>query len=248
MINNLNFNLFIYSKFFILSIYYKKMPGRKKSRKTGKSLSKKVSKLTKKVNEIIGSTETKTHEYAVHYNVSTAEQELWLVDQIQQGTGVGQRIGDEICLKSCSLNMRVGIDPTSVSPDSINDVRIMLIKTQFVQGVTLDAFLEDDSTGNFMISPYKINPPFKYKIIFDKKFHNLGYQLAESGDATYPTKTVARQHYRNININLKDHIQKYETGSPDLREESYLLILKSDSSVISHPRVDIYVRVRYQDL
>lgn len=224
------------------------MPKKTKSRKTNKSLSSKVKKLTKKVNNIISATETKTHEYTVHYSVSTTPTELWLVDQINQGTNIGERIGDEICLKSATLNMRVGIDPTALSPDSINDIRMLLIKTQHVAGVSLDAFLEDDSTGNFMLSPYKINPPFKYKVIFDKKFRNLGYQLAESGDATSPTKTVAKQHYRDVTINLKNFIQKYEPGTNNLREQSYLLIMKSDSNVISHPKVDCFVRIRYQDL
>lgn len=221
----------------------------KRRGKKSASLSKKLSKLSKKVTAMETATETKTHEYTVHYNVSTSEQSLWLVNEIAQGTGIGQRIGDEICLKSATLNMRVGIDPTSVSPDSINDIRMILLKTQWVADQeTLGSYLEDDSTSNFMLSPYKINPPYKYKVIFDRKFSNLGYQLAESGDSTYPTKTVAKQRYSNITVNLKDYIQKYDPASNDVRGESFLLIMKSDSSVISHPRVDIYVRVRYQDL
>lgn len=219
----------------------------KKSRKTSKSLNAKVKKLTKKVNGIINQTETKTHSYSVHYNLSSSEQDLWLVDQIAQGTGLGQRVGDEIVLKSATLNMRVGIDPLAALPDAINDIRIILVKTHSRYPITLNEVLEDSTTGNFMLSPYKINPPYKYKVIFDKKFANLGYQLAESGDATYPTKTVAKQHYRNISINFKDHIQKYDPTSNSLREESYCLIMKSDSTVVSHPKVDMLVRVRYQD-
>lgn len=218
-----------------------------KSRKTSKSLSSKVKKLTKKVNGIINQTETKIHSYSVHYSVSTTEQDLWLVDQIAQGTGVGQRVGDEIVLKSATINMRVGIDPGATAPDAINDIRMILVKTHSRYPITLNEILEDSTTGNFMLSPYKINPPFKYKIIFDKKFANLGYQLAESGDATYPTKTVAKQHYRNVTINLKDHIQKYDPTSNSLREDSYCLIMKSDSGFVSHPKVDLLVRVRYQD-
>lgn len=217
-------------------------------KRKSKSLTKKVNNLEKKVNNIVKATELKTHEYSIHVNISTAEYELWLVDQISQGTDVGQRIGNEICLKSLQLNMKVGIDQTGVSPDSINNIRILLVKTQHVAGVTMDAFLEDTSTGNFMISPYKINPPFKYKIIKDLKFRNLGYQLAESGDATSPTKTVARPVYRNVAINCKNFVQHFEPASTNLREESYLLIAKSDSSVITHPRIDAFIRAKFSDL
>jgi hypothetical protein len=220
-----------------------------RTRKQNKSLSNKVSKLTRKVNQMVGSTEQKVHEYTVHYNISTAEQKLWLVDQITEGTAIGQRIGDEITLKNISLNLRVGIDPTALSPDSINNIRFLLVKTQWIGGsATMDAFLEDTSTGNFMMSPYKINPPFKYKVILDKKFTNLGYQLSYASGSPAALTSVPKTLYRSYNINTKNHTQKYEPGTSDLREESYVLFIKSDSNVVSHPRIDMYVRARYTDL
>lgn len=224
------------------------MPRRNRSRKGKRSLNAKVNNLSKKVNSIVKATEQKTHEYTFTSIVSTSGDHVWLVEQIHQGTSAGQRIGNEITLKNISLNMRITIDPAGSLPDNINDMRVLLIKTKYDPSPILDNYLEDVSAGNFMLSPYKINPPNKYKILYDRKFPNLGYQLGKSGDSTTPTITVPKQLYRTVNINLKNMNQSYDFTTANPKEETLLLFLMSDSSVISHPKFDCYCRVRYTDV
>lgn len=219
-----------------------------KHRRSRKTLSSKVNNLSKKVNSIVKATETKTHEYTFTSIVSTSGDHVWLVEQIHNGTSAGQRIGDVITLKNLQLNFRVSIDPAGSLPDNINDMRILIIKTKYEASPILDNYLEDVSAGNFMLSPYKINPPNSYKILYDRKFANLGWQLGKSGDSTTPTVTVPRQVYRSVNINLKNMNQAYDFTTANPKEETLLLFLMSDSSVISHPKFDCYCRVRYQDL
>lgn len=224
------------------------MSKRNGKRRSKKSLSSKVNNLSKKVNSIVKATENKTHEYTFTSIVSTSGDHVWLVEQIHNGTAAGQRIGNEITLKNLTLNFRISIDPAASVPDNINDMRVLIIKTKYEASPILDNYLENVSSNNFMLSPYKINPPNSYKILYDRKFANLGWQLGASGDSTTPTVTVPRAVYRSININLKNMKQAYDFTTANPKEETLLLFLMSDSSVISHPKFDCYCRVRYQDL
>ena len=156
--------------------------------------------------------------------------------QIAQGETSAQRTGDQVCLRSCQLNM------TIVRGDSTNILRIMLVATPSTSNLVLSDVLQyANLTSNGMLpfsSPYKTQPTTAektYKVLFDKVY-NVGTDV----------DTIVDKNL--IQFGKKGKMLNFNSAS-SVAPENYnvSLLYISDSSASGHPTISYNFRTKFQD-
>jgi len=216
-----------------------------RKRKNNRKLT--LSKVNKKLNNLIGSVEIKQCLSA--YQTSVTQTPIFYdfnIPTIAQGTGEQERVGEKIHLTKLQTKIQLQIGNSGISPnDSHNQVRLMVILYQAIQGAhpTMDDIMQSPSTGNsimFMNSLYKKNPAFKYRVLYDK-LHNL-YWTNNSG------ATGGAPKVKNINIVRKINQEIHFDGQALPTGWLPCLLIASDSGAATHPEFSFNARLSYKDL
>lgn len=222
---------------------------RKKNNKRSKLT---LSKVNKKLNNLIGSVETKqvlqNNDMSSMY--TTPSYYDFNVPTITQGTHeLGERVGDKILLTKlqCKIQLQIGENLTTSLNDNYNQCRLIMILYQTQQGVhpTMDDILQEPSTAGkpvlVMNSLYKKNPKFKYRVLYDK-IHNL-YWRNSSG------ATGGAVNIKNINIVRRLNQEIHFSGAAALPTGWVpALLVASDSAAVQHPLISYCSRVSYKDI
>lgn len=210
-----------------------------------------LSKVNKKLNNLIGSVEQKQvmQNYEKVSMTTTPTYYAFNIPNITQGPGeLQERVGDKILLKKIQVKMQlqIGENLTTSLNDNYNQCRIILILYQTQQGVhpTMDDILNEQSTSGapilVMNSLYKKSPKFKYRVLYDK-VHNLYWR--NSSGATGGAVSI-----KNINIVRKLNQEIHYDGAAVPAGWVPALLVASDSAAVQHPYLSYCSRITYTDI
>jgi hypothetical protein len=169
--------------------------------------------------------------------ISTTPYVNYPMFQLAQGDGEGQRIGDQVNLKSmnCSLSLTRG--------DSANIVRLIIAATPDDTHLVASDILEysNQTTYGEMVfsSPYRRRASTAakgYQILFDKVY-NISADVTTMVD-----KFMAKLPAKGKKCEF------YGVGSTQPTNWNVSVIALSDSSAAPHPVMNLVVRSKYLDL
>lgn len=217
---------------------------------------KDIRDLKKTVKSLIETNELKYLDRKEDLSVSTTVQiiplnnpTLWAGNNT---TRHQQREGASFLTMSYRLKGLVKIDPDAVSPDYENRLRMMVVLTK---DSTTPASITDILQTTGFETFHKIKPPHDYKVLYDRVFNLQGViPSAISGSTRNATSTERFRIPFDIKLGKK-HFGKSgckaqweeNDGAVAPRQGALSLIVFSDSSVVSHPVVNGFSRLRFMD-
>lgn len=218
--------------------------GAKRIRSRGKSVRRRprgralTRKQRSQVKSVVNSafkqrTETKYHNQLNVGSSPSYTGAISLMNDIAVGTDDQTRVGDELYMKSISLNYNVTVSST----DSTNVVRAIVFQWFDDSTASLSSILQQTGDLSAVVSPYHHDNMYgkKFKILYDK-VHLVN-------DASNP------QSYGSISITkIKRRKVHYTAGSSTPDNNRVYLAFISDSAAASHPSVNYYLRIRYTDM
>ncbi len=166
-----------------------------------------------------------------------------------------QREGQSLVTTQFLCKGLVYIDQNSVSADSNNRIRILVVLTK---DSTTPQNISDVLQATLIDSFNKIKPPHDYQVLWDKTFNvqNPGqYYAGQSGSAAISTAT---ERYR-IPFSIKLGSKAFgstgckatwvtsDGGDTAPRTGALTMLMFSDSGVVSHPIVKARTRYRFID-
>lgn len=223
------------------------MPRHYKKKRKGKKLT--LSKVNKKINNLLTQVEKKSYHSYQNYTAVTSTptiSDCGLSSITESSTSFG-RVGQKIQLKSIQMKgqMEIGQGTSSSTNDNVNQIRLLLVKydTHPTVNLTLSDILNTDvstATPEIVMSAlYQKHPEFKYRVLYDK-VHTLYWHNSSGTTGGAPT-------IKRFTINRKLNFPVNYDGST-LSGQSLALIAVSDSSVITHPVMCYDMRINYTDL
>lgn len=162
-----------------------------------------------------------------------------LLNGIAEGTGIDERIGRRIQIRSLSIRMAIVSPSTLASTDGL---RIMLVVDHQPNGTifTVGDLLADSSVNQYMNSHYNLNNRDRFTVITDRKMwiasHNGVGQLIQN--ITLSSKRSIAPTYNNTGATIADITT----------ESIYLLIIgSSNAGGVNAATVSFYWRTRFYD-
>ncbi len=139
--------------------YARKLANRPRRRYKKKTLTKKVSQLSKKV----GNKERKVLDTQLTSIALTSALTTTNLTNVVQGITDVLRLGNKITIVGVELSYQV---ESAIS----NSVRMMLVQNKQTNGLVLDGseLFEDQSAGDIIISPYNKDFLRKFRVLYDK--------------------------------------------------------------------------------
>lgn len=205
---------------------------------------KRKSNLTKRVYKLINATKTYSDYYL---NISPSSSgminELGLLNIIE-GTGVGQRQGDKIELKSVSIrSFCFTLNTLAVNADAFNNLRIIIFSlpqpiTAGV-GVSVSDILQDLD----VLSHYKKDSQVKFKIHHDVLYYLDNQQLGGTPRWS-PITAHQKKYFKKMTFPTGLPIT-YNSGG-DIIKNDLLMLAISDSGLVPHPIIQGRVRLTFQ--
>lgn len=207
-----------------------------------------IATVNRKVNSLIKKQEKKYADAILNYNGvdNTGAVNLLNINNILEGVGDTDRIGQKITLKSINIKGQLVVGH-GVAFDDFNQMRIMLVK-YMTHGSTIppiSAILQYHDPATYsnevqMNSVYKKNSTFKFKILYDK-VHLLGYKLGHNAS----THTYTPKRFK-ISCKVTNGDLHY-TDLANPTGWSYALMYFSDSAAVSNPSISFVSRVTFVD-
>lgn len=240
--------------------FFKKRGKRfKLHRQTNKSVSKRLTKLTKFVYKTI---ETKYND--IRYapaGIQATGWTSWSLADIDAGTGStnDERVGDQVTISS--LKTQISIDKCQGD----DYVRVMIVQFDDVDDAESSTYPDNileynvasnNASGNNMdpiMSPYKAGSALKFKILYDKVLHPLNRKQISVSE-----QVSAINCKRMITINNSDlrkyndvlHFQPGANQTRPIRNGIYLYIYSTSerlTSVDGQSNAFVVHRMKYRD-
>lgn len=157
------------------------------------------------------------------------------LDQIAQGSGVSQRVGNRIYHERLFLNYNI----VQVNTDIVSQSRLIIFQffpnSSFLTPVVLDIL----ETANDVQSMYNFEFSNQYRIIYDQ----IHFQ---SGTATNPTASSNVGFYGEVDITSTIKALEF-TGASALGSHQFYMLIISDSLVAPFPQLDYTTRLLYRE-
>lgn len=201
----------------------------KYSDKPSKSFARKVKKVInavaeKKYHDIQAGTQSP--------DTSGVVVDLSAVPQDTTVSGDTVRVGDEIYIRSLQIRGNI------IDADSYNAVRVIVFQWLMDTSIagaapTVANILQSIAGGYGTLSSFNHDSHTQYRILYDKVF------LPDTDDPIKYFKFYCSKFYRKK--------ISFTAGGTGAANKLYLLLI-SDSSVASHPRVDYVTRLNFTDM
>lgn len=156
-------------------------------------------------------------------------------NNIAQGTGENQRIGDKITPKK--LRLMYALE----GADDYNLVRVLVVQwrqTTASGAPTLSEVLTDNNSVYAPLGFYdEDHIPSQCKVLYDK-LHMLNGSTSSPIQAKVVRKTISKFKGKKID---------FEAGSTNVGNNHIYVLMISDSTAIAHPSVTLNARFEYTD-
>lgn len=200
------------------------------ARKHAKQSLAKVAKELKRLKKKMPKPEMKIRDFGQIYSVDNAGTYIQMLTGISAGTGKQDRIGNRITLKQFKLRYMCSLGDTN-----FNNLRVMLIKT-YEPLLSLAAVFETTSLGTLGAVYANVNKDIVSKVHYDRNI-TLNQQYSGGRSA----------HFQKRNKKVEETIE-YSTSLGASVQDSYYVVLVSDSGFAPHPNVHLCVKTLYQDV